>query len=82
MYRKNKKAENYLEDALEISIGHDWSWHGEALLVLGGVDLVEGVESGLSPDAEAANVSTRGQFEKVQLVNWKKSDTGDVAESE
>ena len=29
-----KTKETNLEDTLEISIGHDWSWHGESLFVV------------------------------------------------
>jgi len=71
-----------LKDSLEISIGHDWSWHGESLLVVGAVDSIEGLEGGGGPDAESTNVSTWGEFEQVEFVNWEEGDTWDISESE
>ena len=67
---------------MEIGIGHDWSWHSESLFVFGAVDGVEGLEGGGGPDAESANVTTWGELEQVELVDWEEGDTWDVSESE
>ena len=71
-----------LKDSLEIGIGHDWSWHGESLLVVGAVDGIEGLEGRGGPDAESADMSTWGEFEQVEFVNWEEGNTWDVSESE
>lgn len=47
----------------------------------GAVDLVKSLESGRGPDDETSEVSTRGELEEVQGVDWGSLDTWDVAES-
>ena len=51
-----------LEDSLEISVGEDWSWHGEALLVGRRVDGVKSLESFGGVDGESSNVATWGEL--------------------
>lgn len=41
----------------------------------GAVQLIQLAESTLSPDAEASNVTSRGEPEKVQFVHVLQSDT-------
>lgn len=47
----------------------------------GAVDLVQGGESGRSPDNEATQVSTRGELEEVESEDGGGLNSGDVAES-
>jgi len=47
----------------------------------GAVDLVKGLESGRGPDDETAEVTTRGELEKVEGRDGRGLNTGDVAEA-
>lgn len=51
---------------------------GEARLVL--VDVVEGSNGRLGPDDESTDVTSWGELEQVELVNWAGLDTWDVLE--
>ena len=68
-----------LEDSLEISVGEDWSWHGEALLVGRRVDGVKSLESLGGVDGESSNVATWGELEEVKLVDWEEGNARDVS---
>lgn len=64
----------------------DVGWEEEVPLELrwlGGaaVDGVEGGKGGGSPDDEATKVTTWGELEEVQGIDWASLDTWDVAES-
>lgn len=86
---------DWAEDGLNLrgvdQLGNVWLsnnvlWKKEVLLEGGGlgggaVDLVEGGEGGGGPDDETAEVSTWGELEEVQGVDWGGLDTWDVAES-
>ena len=68
-----------LEDSLEISVGEDWSWHGEAFLVGRRVDGIKSLESFGGVDGESSNVATWGELEEVKLVDWDKGNAWDVS---
>ena len=68
-----------LEDSLKISVGEDWSWHGEALLVSRRVDSVKSLESLGGVDGESSNVATWGELEEVKLVDWEEGNAGNVS---
>lgn len=70
----------------QIGLLHDGGRDEEVLLQgrgLGGgsVDLVEGREGGGGPDDEAAEVTTGGELEKVEGVDRRSLNAGDVAHS-
>lgn len=68
-----------LEDSLKISVGEDWSWHGEALLVSRRVDVIKSLESLGGIDGESSDVATWGELEEVKLVDWEEGNAGDVS---
>ena len=74
-----------VDDAGQVSVAHHGAWQGEPTLKLGGLivgaeDRVKFLEGSFSPNAEATDVSSRSQVEKVQVVNQSKFYTGQVAE--
>ena len=68
-----------VDDTGEIGVGHGGG--GDALSGVS-VDLVEGIEGGLGPDAESSHVSSRSELQEVQAVHAAELDTGKVAEGE
>lgn len=74
-----------LQKSGEVSVAH--LGHGQvvALLSLGGslpgaIQLVQFLECRLGPDDEAANMTTRGQLQKVHLGDGDAVNAGDVTE--
>ena len=66
-----------VDDTGEVGVGHG---SGRDALSSFSVDLVQRVEGGLRPDAEASHVTSRGELEKVQAVDAAEFDTRQVAE--
>jgi len=74
-----------LEESGQISVGH--LGHGKIVMALlsgltlpGTVDLVQLLESRLSPDTEATNVTTRGNLQEIEARHIEKCDAWDVTE--
>ena len=66
-----------VDDTGKIGVGHGSRWDGLSSF---SVDLVEGVEGSLGPDAESSHVASRSELEKVQAVDAAKLDTRQVTE--
>jgi len=74
-----------LEKLGQIGDGHLGLGKVESALLLGGhtpraVECVQLLEGSLGPDAETANVTTRGELQKVQLANLDGVGAGNVPE--
>ena len=67
------------DDGFDISVCHDGAWNREALLGL--VDAIESLESGLCPDCKAANLSGWGELSESESLDGDCLDAWDVAES-
>ena len=68
-------------------VGHHHHRGGESVVLfefgalgVGSVKSIELLKGGLSPDAEAAKMATRGELEQVKGINAAQLNTGDVAE--
>ena len=67
-----------VDQAADVGVGDDVG--RQDVVLLSGVDVVEGAESGRRPDDEAAKVTTGSELEEVEGVHGAGLDTGDVAE--
>ena len=70
----------------DVGIGDDVGWEKVVLLLRGwsgggSVDLVKGIEGGVSPDDKTPKVSTRSELKEVKGLDGGSLNTGDVTES-
>lgn len=66
-----------VDQTAQVGVGHGGSGDGLASLA---VDLVQRLQGGLGPDAEASHVTAGGELEKVEAVDAAQLDAGQVAE--
>jgi hypothetical protein len=75
-----------VDDTSKVGVGHGAVRKVETILLLGGgvigpEESVELVESTLGPDAEASEMSTRGELEEVEVVNRGELNTRKISEA-
>jgi hypothetical protein len=75
-----------VDETSDIRVGHDVSRQNVILLqgsrsLIGTVELIQESNSGLSPDDETTEMSTRSQLQQVKTTNVNKFKTGQVTES-
>jgi len=76
-----------IDDSGQVRIEDDGSWELPSLLLLrslglGSKDVVELLESVLSPDDESSEMTSWSQLQDVQSLDGYKFNTGDVSESQ
>jgi len=74
-----------LQDSAQVGVGHLVHWQivvvlDGGALAPGAVQLIKLAESTLSPDAEAPNVTTRGEPQEVQFVDVLQGDAWNISE--
>jgi hypothetical protein len=75
-----------VDETSDIRVGHDVSRQDIILLqgsgsLIGTIELIQKSNSGLSPDDETTEMSTRSQLQEVKTTNVNKFKTGQVTES-